>query len=59
MITLGSMDIIKMSESTPAAAPVSSDMHTPFTGVMTPEVIQRIRWEAEVDERNRYMTMKN
>ena len=54
--SLGSMDIIKMSESTPAATPVSSDMHTPFTGVMTPEVIQRIRWEAEVDERNRYMT---
>lgn len=35
----------------------AAGMQTPvFMGAMTPEVAQRMRWEAEVDERNRPLT---
>jgi splicing factor 3B subunit 1 len=58
-----------MMAATPGATPMGQmalNMATPMTqygmhgvGVqvpMTPELTQQLRWEAEVDERNRYMT---
>jgi len=42
---------------TPSATPSGMlGLTTPtYTGPMTPEVAQRMRWEAEVEERNRYL----
>lgn len=48
--------ISSLSSSTPGATPLGNVVlgaATPALGPMTPEMTQRIRWEAEVEERNR------
>lgn len=42
--------------STPGSAISAYQAHAAYLGPMTPEMAQRMRWEAEIEERNRILT---
>jgi splicing factor 3B subunit 1 len=45
-----------LSGQTPSSAVAAYQAHAAYLGPMTPEMAQRMRWEAEIEERNRPLT---